>query len=97
MYRIINVSGGAEIGSTEKPRFIRRKSTGCYVQTTEDEAQGVAFRGTAYNLQGREGLGAGETVMLIEFDGGEAVGDVGAAVEANSAAIDDIIISMLEG
>lgn len=97
MYRIIKEKTGAEVGSTEKPIFIRKKSNGCYVQTSEAEAQGIAFKGTPYNLFGREGVGADETVMLVEFDGGDAVSDIGAAVDANSAAIDDIIISMLEG
>ena len=97
MYKLINTNGGAEIGSTEKPRYIRKKSTGCYVQTSEAEAQGVAFKGAAYNIQGREGVGAEETVMLIEFDGGDAVSEVGAAVEANSAAIDELTIAILEG
>lgn len=71
MYRIIKEKTGAEVGSTEKPIFIRKKSNGCYVQTSEAEAQGIAFKGTPYNLFGREGVGADETVMLVEFDGGE--------------------------
>lgn len=71
MYKLINTNGGAVIGTTESPRFIYKKSTGCFVETNEAEAQGIAFKGTPYNLFGREGVGADETVMLVEFDGGE--------------------------
>ena len=75
MYRIINSDGGAVIGCTEKPRFIIRKSTGCFIQTDEANAQGVAFRGVPYNLLGREGVGAETSAILVEFDGGEITAD----------------------
>ena len=98
MYKLINTNGGAEIGVTEKPRYIiKKESTGCFVERDEADAQGIVFKGTPYNLLGRDGVGAEETVMLIEFDGGEAVSEVGAAVEANSAAIDELTIAILEG
>lgn len=98
MYRIIKEKTGAEVGSTEKPIFIRKKSNGCYVQTSEAEAQGIAFKGTPYNLFGRKGVGADETVMLVEFDGGDAVsevGPIGAQTAHNAAHID--YLSMMSG
>ena len=75
MYRIIKADDGAVIGSTEKPVYIYRKSTGSFVQTDEQNAQGVAWKGTPYNLRDREGVGAEETVIVIEFDGAEATAD----------------------
>lgn len=79
MYRLIMTRNGAEAGMTENPRFIKRSSAGVYVETDEAAAEGVAYKGTAYNLQGRTGVGAEETVMLISFDSG----DIG--VEAKNA------------
>ena len=96
MYKIINTNDGTEIGSTERPRFIKKKSTGCYIQTDEQNAQGVAYDNIAYNLQGRDGIGADETVFLIEVDAGAESDKTVAAVAANSAAIDELVIAMLE-
>lgn len=90
MYRIIKEKTGAEIGNTEKPIFIRKKSNGCYVQTSEAKAQGIAFKGTPYNLFGREGVGADETAMLIEFDGGDASTALSAQQAQDRADIDFI-------
>lgn len=73
MYKLINTNGGAVIGTTESPRFIYKKSTGCFVETNEANAQGVAYKGAAYNLFGREGVGVDGTVMLVEYDAGETV------------------------
>ena len=97
MYKIINTKDGTEIGSTETPRFIKKKSTGCYIQTDEQNAQGVAYNNVAYNLQSRDGIDADDTVFLIEVDGGVESDKTAAAVAANSAAIDELVITMLEG
>ncbi len=96
MYQIFNTADNTKIGTTEKVRFIKKKITGSYVEAKEEEAQGIAYKGTAYNLQGRDGVGAQETVYLIELDAGEVSDNTTAAVAANSAAIDDLIVAMLE-
>ncbi len=97
MYKIIKVSDGETVGSTEKPYFIKKKtSTGCYVAADEETAQGVAYQCTAYNLQGRDGVGADDTVFLIKYDAGIESDEAAAAIAENSAAIDNLIISMLE-
>ncbi|MBR1647937.1 MAG: hypothetical protein IJ685_14435 [Selenomonadaceae bacterium] len=98
MYKIIDTKDGAVIGRTETPLFIRKKETsGCYVQTKAELAQGVAYLGTPYNLQGRDGVGAEDTVILVEVDAGTEADKTTAALAKNSAAIDSLIISMLEG
>lgn len=98
MYKIIDTKDGAVIGRTEAPLYIKIKvSTGCYIQTGAESAQGIAYRGTAYNLQGREPLGAEDTVILIETDAGTETDEISSALAENSTAIDNIIISMLEG
>lgn len=98
MYKIINTKDGSTVGSTEKLYFIKKKpSTGCYIATDEKNAQGVAYKGTAYNIQGKDGVGADDTVILIEFDAGTITDENTAAIAENSAAIDEIIVAMLEG
>ena len=97
MYKIISTKDGSTVGSTEKPNFIRKKeSSGCYVATDEKSAQGVAYKGTAYNIQGKDGVGADDTVILIEYDAGTEADKNSAAIAENSAAIDNLIVSMLE-
>ena len=91
MFKIINVKDGKAIGSTETPRFIKKSSAGCYIQTDEENAQGVAYENAAYNLQGRDGIGVEDTV-----DAGAEADKNSAAIAENSAAIDNLIISMLE-
>lgn len=91
MYRIVKVGSGEFVGATEAPCYIRKKAgTGCYVPADADAAQGIVFDDNVYNLVGTRGIGAAETVMLGEYDNG-------AEIEAINAAIDDIIVSILEG
>ena len=96
MYKIINIKDGSTVGSTEYPNFIKKKtSTGCYIAADEESAQGVAYQGTAYNIQGRDGVGADDTVFLIEYDAGVESDKNSAAIAENSVAIDNLVISML--
>ena len=64
MFKIINTKNGTEIGSTENPRYIKKKDTGCYIQTDRQNAQGIAYKGAAYNLQGRDGIDANLTSLF---------------------------------
>ena len=70
MIQIISTITGATIGYTEKPRFIKISSSGVFIQTDEENAQGIAYRSKPYNLRDREGLGVEDTVMLIVVDSG---------------------------
>ena len=96
MFKIINVNNGSIVGSTETPHFIKKSSSGCYIQTDEENAQGVAYENAAYNLQGRDGIGVEDTVLLVKYDAGTEADKNTAAIAENSAAIDSLIISMLE-
>jgi hypothetical protein len=71
MYRIINTADGMEIGSTEAPRYIKKSKSGQNIETTREEATGVAYKSTPYNLLNTEGVGADETVILSEYDAGD--------------------------
>lgn len=75
------------VGCTDKPLYIKAKN-GSYVQTTEEEAQGVAFRGVAYPFLGSEESIEGDAVVLSTFDGGEVVGTLTSAEEKSRATID---------
>ena len=84
MYKIIK--GGAVIGMTEAPNYIKQAANGCFVLCAEEEATGVAYSGAAYHLLGREALGDAETVMLAEVDAGAEMGDVQAAIDSLTVA-----------
>lgn len=75
MYRIINTDTGAEIGATETPRYIKKSRSGQNIEATKQDAMGVAYKSEAYNLVGTAGVGAEETVLLKEYDGGDNVAD----------------------
>ena len=94
MYRVVKLNGGIEIGITEKPYYIKKKaSSGAFIPTDKENAQGIAFKGEAYNLQGKDGIGVDDTVILVECD----AGDTATAVNELSDTVDNLIISILEG
>jgi len=97
MYRIVNTETGQTVGKTDSPRFIQKHSNGCYVQTDETNAQGIAYRGTPYNLLDRKGVGAEQTVMLIECDGGDDQSQMEATLSDHSKALDDLLVMTLMG
>lgn len=68
MYRI--TKGGAVVGMTEAPIYIKQAENGCYNICPEPQASGIAFSGVNYHLLGRDGMEDLETVMLEEVDAG---------------------------
>lgn len=97
MYRVVNTNTGVTVGFTEQPRFIKKSSDGVFVQTDEQNAQGIAFESTPYNLRDREGLGVEETVMLIEIDPGENLTSTETTLAAHSQTLDDLLVMTLMG
>lgn len=73
MYRLINTTTGAVLGVVENPRFITRHPEGFFYGVDREKATGVAYKSIPYNLFGTEGVGAEETVLPREFDGGDSV------------------------
>lgn len=71
MYRIINTKDGVEVGATDKPVYIKRNPNGVFVETTREQARGVAYKSTPYNLCRTDGVGAEDTVVVREYDGGD--------------------------
>ena len=89
MYQIIK--DNTVMAYEDNPVFIRMHTNGCYVSTTEDEAQGIAIESTPYHILGREELpGAVATVMIVKVDGGIIVAE-------QKRAIDGLIVNILEG
>lgn len=73
MYTI--TKSGVEIAVTERPTYIRLQSNGAFGLCTREKAQGIAWEGTPYHVEGfpaidREGI---ETVTLTEIDGGKRI------------------------
>lgn len=94
MYKI--VKDGTTLAMTEAPTYIKQAENGCFVLCPEEEAQGVAHAGVAYNLQDCEAMdGVETTVMLEETDAGEEItkaADAGGIVfvtMAEAGSIDD--------
>lgn len=71
MFRIIK--GGASIGMTEAPVYVKQTENGSYNLCPEPQASGIAFNGTTYHLLGREGMEDAETIMLEEVDAGAEI------------------------
>ena len=71
MFRILKLDG-TEVGITERVNYIKyHERNQCYVSTTSETAQGVAFNCVPYQLQGKPELkNAVDTVRLVTFDGG---------------------------
>ena len=101
MYKIINVSDGNEIGKVDKPIYIKiKEASGARIQLKAGEpisnAPGIAYKDSAYNLQDTNGVGADVTIILVEMDAGIEASKNAEAIAANSEAIDQLIIAMLE-
>lgn len=76
MYKI--TSEGKLVAICDEPRYIKvKQSTGAFIQTTENDAQGIAVNGTPYNLSGHvEITVAGETApvaFINPVDGGSVL------------------------
>ena len=72
MYQIIK-RDGSTVGCTEQPRYIRRAENGCYVEAERQNAVGIAFEGTVYNLFGHSEIQGAPEVLLTERDAGPAI------------------------
>ena len=90
MYRITNISTGADLGAVDKVVYIKIGESGDFTNAAENEAIGVALSGTPYNLMGHDEIEGADTVVVSEFDGGALVGE-------QQKIIDSLLISALEG
>lgn len=98
MFRIRGIKGGATYAMTEKPTYIKQSENGCFVLCKEEEAQGIAHKGTPYHLLGRQEMEGVETVMLEEMDAGEMLVSIAqAAADTDAMTVDqELRLTMLE-
>ena len=75
MYKIITHTG--ETYLTEKPNFIRKHESGCFVLTDKDRAEGVAYNGTPYLFA--------DGAMVCEVDKGADILETEKTVSDNDA------------
>lgn len=95
MVKFVN-ENGAVVGVCDAPVFIRLHENGCFVECEEAKADGVAVAGKAFALFGHVLPGC-EVVDMVPVDGGALLVDQQQAIDANSAAIDELVLAMLEG
>ena len=98
MVRIVSATTGETIGYTESPRYIRKhEENGCNVEACADNATGIAYKSTAYNIlnSGGEVADAVDTVIVLDHDAGDTLGESTNNVSAVSAKLD--YLSMMSG
>lgn len=94
MYKVIK-SDGTELGVTDSVLFIKVSPEGTYIEATENEAAGVAFEGTAYNLPGHSEIADADTVILAPITLGEYIKEQNAKWERMQAGVD--YLAMMSG
>ena len=110
MYEII--SEGQIVSLCDKPRYIKAKpSTGCLVEATKEDAQGVSAGGKSYNLPGHteitvttydEAADTTETVPapvadVREVDGGEVAFRESVRIGENEVKLEETSDTALAG
>jgi hypothetical protein len=64
MYKIIK--DGVVVGITGAPTYIKMMDNGCFGLCSKEEAQGVAFDGVPYHLDGRAKMDGADTTSVVE-------------------------------
>lgn len=72
MYAILN--GGGLVALCDRPRYIKKnKTSGVYVETTEDEADGISVNGDLYNINGKTTIPGAPDAVIVHKDVSEYV------------------------
>lgn len=87
MYRVVTTEG-TELGITDSVLFIKISPEGTYIQAAEDEAVGIAFESTPYNLIGHTEIKDAKTVILVETTLAQVMKEQTAMVEKFQANMD---------
>ena len=77
MFKI--VKDGAVVGITGEPTYIKMLDNGCFGLCSKNEAQGVAFSGTPYHLNGRTEMVGADTANMEEENDAVITNDHNAA------------------
>lgn len=98
MFKVIKTTG-EELGFADALRCIKYSADGTLIEATKDDAIGVAYKGTAYNLPGHNEIPDADTVLTVEVDGGEEVATLKERLENQSAELlqaDETAIALYE-
>lgn len=79
MYKIIK--DGVVVGITGAPTYIKMMDNGCFGLCSKEEAQGVAFDGVPYHMDGRAKMDGVETTSVEEENDGVVSRDHTAAAQ----------------
>lgn len=90
MYQIIQ--NGTTLGLIERPTYVELLPNGSYGLCDAGHAQGIAYEGEVYHLEGRAELEGVETVSLVEADSGEIATQQAKQIQA---AADDLTSTQL--
>lgn len=71
MYKIISTDGDV-LGITETVRYIKINPSGSLVAANAEDAQGIVYKCTPYNLDDNN-IGANTTVFLMYIDAGDII------------------------
>lgn len=87
MYRIVK-QDGTELGLTDSVLYIKVGSSGCFTPCKAQDAIGVAYQSTPYNLFGHSEIEGADAVLVRECDSG--------AIAAHQRdLVDELILSAL--
>lgn len=80
------------LGKVDVPTYIK-KQNGVFIPCVLKEAEGIAYKGNPYSLEGQSMDGAWGEVLIVETDGASELIEQGAAVSLTIA--DEKIASMI--
>lgn len=97
MYKVFDSSDHL-LGLTDKINYVHFDAVNnVFVESCSiRSADGFSFNGTVYNF-GSEKITGAPFAHFMEVDGGEFVFDLSNELADTNAALDDVIISLLEG
>lgn len=84
MYRIIKIDG-TELGLVDTVTYIKRGSSGDYTIASEQDAIGVSYNSTPYNLVGHDEIDDADTVVLSYVDAGKIIQEAASYAELAAA------------
>lgn len=65
MYRIITTEG-TELGLADSVLFIKKSTDGTLIEVSREDAIGLAYKGTAYNLPGHTEIEEAKTAVAVQ-------------------------------
>lgn len=89
MYRIITTEG-AELGLADSVLFIKKSADGTFIESSQEDAIGLAYKGTAYNLPGHSEIEGAKTAVAVQVSAAQIMQEQVALSERLQANMDYI-------